>query len=288
MASGGPRFPPELEREIFETTAVLYPETIRSPSLLLVAKRVHEWIERIKYTRVSSIESVTAACPSRLLQSAIRSNSKPIDFFRERVRHLFLDIGIRADDLQALLSACSGLRSIKLPNSSCTHPSILPNLAAIQPRRLAINLWDLFSGSGSLDLSHPAFARITHLESFDNPALFAGFPWSDFARLPALTHLALWQLDQAAAAALLSACPQLEVLIRSNYLGFVLEDRVSVDDARFVSMPMSYNTYQTSDWLAGTGSGVDFWVRAERFIAKKRRGKIEPRSRCWIDFSDRI
>ncbi|KAJ7131406.1 hypothetical protein C8R44DRAFT_774790 [Mycena epipterygia] len=47
-----PSFPPELEREIFESAAQLYPNTI--PNLLLVARRVNEWIERIKCNTVTS------------------------------------------------------------------------------------------------------------------------------------------------------------------------------------------------------------------------------------------
>jgi hypothetical protein len=36
-----PVFPPELEREMFETAAHFHPETIFN--LLLVSRRVHEW-----------------------------------------------------------------------------------------------------------------------------------------------------------------------------------------------------------------------------------------------------
>jgi hypothetical protein len=36
-----PFFPPELEPEIFETTAYFYPETVFS--LVLVSRRVNEW-----------------------------------------------------------------------------------------------------------------------------------------------------------------------------------------------------------------------------------------------------
>ncbi|KAJ7734195.1 hypothetical protein DFH07DRAFT_967744 [Mycena maculata] len=42
-------FPPELEREIFETTADLNPEIM--PSLFLVSRHIHEW--RMKLRRLS-------------------------------------------------------------------------------------------------------------------------------------------------------------------------------------------------------------------------------------------
>jgi hypothetical protein len=41
MDTSLPVFPPELEREIFETVAERHPETIAS--LLLVSQRVYEW-----------------------------------------------------------------------------------------------------------------------------------------------------------------------------------------------------------------------------------------------------
>jgi hypothetical protein len=41
MPDSSPLLPPELEREVFETVAELYPQTI--PDLLLVSHRVHEW-----------------------------------------------------------------------------------------------------------------------------------------------------------------------------------------------------------------------------------------------------
>jgi hypothetical protein len=60
-----------------------------------------------------------------------------------------------------------------------------------------------------------------------------------------------------------------------------------------------------TDWMAGTRGGSDFWVRAEKFVAKRRCGEIQtglmsvwimcpsrtdllPAARDWIEDSDLI
>ncbi|KAJ7488989.1 hypothetical protein FB451DRAFT_1390179 [Mycena latifolia] len=269
-------FPPELEREIFEITAELYPETIRSPCLLLVAHRVYEWIERIKYRTVTNVEP-TQACPLRLLLNALRSNGKPSNFFHDRVRHLYIAHDIPANELQVILSACSGIRSLALPSSAPLPLSILECVTIIQPRRLAVYLFYLFDSTGALCASHSLFTFITHLQLFDPLRWFEHLPWSWLALLPALTHLAFRRMSQSSAVDLLSSCPNIEGLVRANYDDdFGPEDWISVDDVRFVSMPINYAEYATTGWLAGTRGGEDFWVRAERFVAKKRRGEIKP------------
>ncbi|KAJ7488967.1 hypothetical protein FB451DRAFT_1552896 [Mycena latifolia] len=287
MESGdSPFLPPELEREIFEIAADLYPETIHTPSLLLVAKRVHEWMSRIRYHTVTSVE-YAPACPFRILRNAIHSNSKPADFFHDRVRHLFVETAMDADEMPRILDGCSGIQTLALAN--CVGPSILPSLAAMQLRRLSIDLMELFKGIDSLDLSHPAFIFVTHFESVDHHWRSNDFPWSKFALFPALTHLASWQLTRKASVVeLLSKCPKLEVLIRMSHPDYSRHDLLSVDDERFVCLSMSYNRYTTTNWLAGTKGGMDFWVLAEIFVAKKQRGEIQPRSRCWITTGDGI
>ncbi|KAJ7488929.1 hypothetical protein FB451DRAFT_1552873 [Mycena latifolia] len=285
MASGEDSsvFPPELEREIFETAAELYPETIYQPRLLLVAKRVYEWIERIKYRTVASI-AFPPACPLRLLQLAIRSNLKPPDFFHNRVHHLFIYDFIPEGELQFILSACREIRFLTLVN--CGGPSILPSLAVIKPRRLAVHLRELFRGA--VELSHPAFAFVTHLLLFD-PWDVHPFPWTNLAQLSALTHLAFTDLTTYAATKILCNCSDIKVLVDMCHFGYPLDrgQLPRMDDPRLVCVSLSYHDY-TSDWVAGTMGEADFWVRAERFVVKKRRGEIEPSSRCWIEDEDGI
>ncbi|KAJ6564535.1 hypothetical protein B0H19DRAFT_1068073 [Mycena capillaripes] len=69
---------------------------------------------------------------------------------------------------------------------------------------------------------------------------------------------------------------------------------LSVEDNRFVYM-LNLDCPNVDDWLIGTKGGMDAWARAEAFVAKKRRGEIEPSLslypqglRCWIEEGDGI
>ncbi|KAJ6551165.1 hypothetical protein B0H19DRAFT_163015 [Mycena capillaripes] len=133
-----PFFPPELELEIFETTAELYPQTI--PSLFLVSWRVYDWIERIKYRTVTPTAK-QLCCPLWAFQRAIRSNSKPPRFFHNHVRHLLVEDD-QEDVLIEILSACSGIQTLALFISKMP-PSLLPKLVVMRPRKLSIDLQTL-------------------------------------------------------------------------------------------------------------------------------------------------
>ncbi|KAJ6598100.1 hypothetical protein DFH09DRAFT_1356456 [Mycena vulgaris] len=281
-----PFFPPELEREIFETAAELYPKTILN--LLLVAQRVHEWIEIIRYSIVSTIDD-PSSCPIHVLQQAIRSNAKPADFF-QRVRHLYVEKLVPETELQEIISACIGIRSLVLFHGG---PSILPGLATIKPRRLSVSLECLFPDQQSLDLItihpkftcltiHPILTCVTHLDLFDD---LSQIRWINL--LPALTHFALLRRKPSAWTELLSANAKLAVIIRMQSSEFRPENRISNDDVRFVCMSVLDADYGP-DWLTGVKGGMDFWARADLFVAKKRRGEIKPSSRCWIEAEDGI
>ncbi|KAJ7691867.1 hypothetical protein B0H14DRAFT_3906143, partial [Mycena olivaceomarginata] len=75
----GPAFPPELERELFETAALVHPATI--PALLRVAKRVLLWIEPYLY-RVIRMHRDNRAMVTAVLEAM---KSKTQEFFRQAV-----------------------------------------------------------------------------------------------------------------------------------------------------------------------------------------------------------
>ncbi|KAJ7488982.1 hypothetical protein FB451DRAFT_681331 [Mycena latifolia] len=276
-----PFLPSELEREIFETAVAIYPETLAP--LLLVAQRVHEWMERVKYRTVIS-NGDRSLCRIAPLQWAIRANLKPAGFFRERVRHLFVSVALDQAGMQEILTACSGVVSLALIDDA--GPWALPELGVMQPCRLCVHLTNLFGGIESLDLSHSMFTRLTHLDLFDT--VIAGLPWPAFATLPALTHLALYQIRSATLLErVLSTCTQLAVLVDMRSAPPPYVEWLSADDARFICIVVADVAY-ARDWFAGTQDDSDFWARADAFVAKKRRGEIRPSSRCWIEEGDGI
>ncbi|KAJ7093493.1 hypothetical protein C8R44DRAFT_890716 [Mycena epipterygia] len=76
-----------------------------------------------------------------------------------------------------------------------TGPALLPLLGEMHIRCLSVNLGDLFRNKGnevvSVDLEHPLFASLTHLDLFDEMDIEddEGQDWlKSLSTLPALTH----------------------------------------------------------------------------------------------------
>ncbi|KAJ7446017.1 hypothetical protein B0H11DRAFT_2249198 [Mycena galericulata] len=257
-----PFFPPELEREIFELSAHRHPRS--APKLLLVAHRVLTWIEPLIY-RVISIERNNAP-----ILHAFRL--KPTQFFDNNVQHLFVD-SVTDDEVEEILSACTGIRSFVLFGSS---PSLLPTVLRLRPQKLAIQLDTLFGRIDLVDFTLPLFTTITHLDLYDIPSEFIR-PWPNLALLPALTHVALLAdtpLDVKKQ--VLRNCSRVEVLVNMHIHSTTsFEWSPFVEDVRFVSIILKTTDYKT-DWESGANGGIDFWARADKFVAKKRRGEIKP------------
>ncbi|KAJ7607237.1 hypothetical protein FB45DRAFT_929345 [Roridomyces roridus] len=278
-----PYFPPELEREIFETSAVLYPETI--PSLLLVAHRVLTWIEPFLYRVISVIGHEEPA-----FLPALRT--KPAGFLRKAVRHVFADMRVSThmSDLGQVLDIALDVESLTV--FPATSEYLLERLKPLHLKRLAILLEPVFHSDDltvtAVEFTLPMFASITHLDLFDGISDSAYFEhWTELAALPALTHLALSTLCDVLRGAkhVLGNSKTIKILVSMDPSdpeddAPVIPERV-VNDDRFVFMALSTAQYQ-EDWHVGARGGVDFWARAERFVEKKRRKEIEPRSRHWI------
>ncbi|KAJ7446006.1 hypothetical protein B0H11DRAFT_2290741 [Mycena galericulata] len=198
-----PFLPPELEREIFELSAYLHPES--APKLLLVAPRVLTWIEPLIY-RVICIEEDNAP-----VLHALRF--KPPQFLDKNVQHLLLD-SVTDDAVEEILSACTRIRSLKL----------------------AIDLDSLFGGTDLVDFSLPLFTTITHLDMFGVLSEFIG-PWPNLALLPALTHLAiLARTPFDVKIQVLRNCPRVEVLVSMHTRPESVEELTFAEDARFAQM----------------------------------------------------
>ncbi|KAF8208734.1 hypothetical protein K438DRAFT_1961303 [Mycena galopus ATCC 62051] len=261
-------FPPELEREIFETAAFLDPGVI--PTLLLVARRVLIWIEPLLYTVVC-----TSSHPSIL--NATKSKSS--DFFHNAVRHLFLD-GIStswtAEEATDLLRLCTGVVNLGAIGKF-SNPSLLPILARMKVQRMAGSLDVLFGDYQSIDLTHQAFSYITHIDIFDEivsnePRISEGL-----AALPALTHLCLNNdvplevLEKS-----LTDCLRLELLVvlfplSSTYGVHEWLNKIHISDMRFLAGV--FRDYW-DDWEKGARGLPDFWTAADAFVAQKRCGAI--------------
>ncbi|KAJ7132620.1 hypothetical protein C8R46DRAFT_1140432 [Mycena filopes] len=271
--------PVELEREIFETAATDNPSCI--PELLLVARRVHLWIEPLRY-RVIPVNAQTEG----LVKSILCSN-KPPEFFRNAIRHLaFSAYTVTVKEAHQLLKLCPNIVSFACRPAYTL--GLLPILTAMNVRRLGVHLNCLFGFSSadltpsSVDFTHPAFRSLTHLEMLNNMEEDALEVLPHIPTLPALTHLLLnYEIPRDNILAVLAQCPRLQLLL--VLWPFPMEYEavqvLPVSDARFVTG--KYGDYW-AEWEEGARGFPDFWSRGDDFLARKRNGEIEA-ARYWMD-----
>ncbi|KAJ7177044.1 hypothetical protein C8R46DRAFT_1213605 [Mycena filopes] len=268
-----PILPQELERQIFEICASSQPFVI--PRLMLVAWRVAEWLEPLLYRTISVCQTPPERYHYPYLTPETVANlllRKPADFFRDSVRNLLLD-AIRPDVMESILAVCTRLENIWAPGASL---QVVRSTSIFPLKHLYTNSWALFSPTVSpLD---PLFAQLTHLEMTEYNIFKAVEIASRLVFLPKLSHLAFnVEALIPSCPRLLEECPSLIVLasLDNNRLypgrGPVFreyEERLS-KDVRFVLLRA-----RIEDWQSGVHSGVDYWSRAEDFIAKRRSGAV--------------
>ncbi|KAJ7699025.1 hypothetical protein B0H17DRAFT_1196611 [Mycena rosella] len=275
MTATTPRLPPELERGIFELAADTYPTTI--PTLLQVAQRVRIWVEPLLY-RVLRLDILSPHLAVKLLQTI---KAKPPQFAASSVQHVLLlhsSFGDRFNsDVESLLESCPSIINLAFIGGSA-HISILPLLGNMHVQRLTVRLGDLFSDDrdpDAIDLGHPMFGSMTHLDLLDD---LRGW-MQRFSTLPALTHLAFTgpHLENLPIMqGILEASPRIQVLLLSFFFGEEDDARLVAARIKFVDARVVvglYGDYRT-DWERGARSGDDQWIRAEKFVARKRRGEI--------------
>ncbi|KAF7338668.1 Tyrosinase central domain-containing protein [Mycena venus] len=274
--AGQPSLPFELEREIFETVALLHPSAI--PTLLRVARRVLIWVEPFLY-RVVCASSPPGGLSAKILKSPA--------FFDNAVHHLLLD-GARStwsqEEARHFLSLCKGILNFGAIGHH-SNPTLLPILAEIKVQRVALCLQVLFGEYQLIDLGHRAFHSITHLDIFDRIEHGETIICAQIPTLPCLTHLCLnydipWDKIQK----LLTDCPRIELLVvlwslQSASHGREWANNAPIHDMRFAST--TFDDYW-DDWEKGARGLPNFWSVADIFVAQKRARVID-RNLYWIE-----
>ncbi|KAJ7056012.1 hypothetical protein C8F01DRAFT_1234059 [Mycena amicta] len=289
-----PRLPPELERRIFETTAVMHPDFI--PKLALVAHRVWTWVEPFLYRTVSipSLNEKTGVGASIL--GHLTNGTKPPPFFHQAVRNFqlfpvhWLFMGARPsphawkmDEVERVLKACTGVDNFLLIANANLHADELDLRQSLKDWRLRRFMFFYEGPVDFEDLHQPTFSCITHLlliasdvqsdPIFDNPTNLRGL-----SQLRELQHLALGPTPPVVLNLILSACPSLHTLILDLSGDSIPPDGLGVNDVRLVVIMGVENLM--SDWEAATRREMDFWERASDFVEKKKRGEID--ASCFI------
>ncbi|KAJ7059481.1 hypothetical protein C8F01DRAFT_1295424 [Mycena amicta] len=230
-----PHFPRELEREILEIAAeTWWPEV---PKLLLVAHRVHLWLEPFLYR---SIRLGFPLQPGREtdVQEAFLSmaSSKPPSFLARAVRRVIVDFKCDhgSDDngngagngncppelllqLTEALRHCTGITWFAMNRCNDMVPAkIFDILDLVHLHRLSGFLGDIMPSPTPMDARRPMFQSLTHLSAFD-PTMSTDPRFLLFLMtLPALTHLALNRHVQPSAWSTLlrhDGCMHLQLLV---------------------------------------------------------------------------
>ncbi|KAJ7052053.1 hypothetical protein C8F01DRAFT_998886 [Mycena amicta] len=273
-----PRLPLELEREIFETTALIDPSTI--PPLLRVARRVLIWVEPLLYRTLNVGED------SPRVQQFHAASSKPPAFLAQAVRCVVLHTGYDDDTVSRTLSLCTGCTRLAVDGNRSAR-ELLPILSTLPIQRLAgflCSTLDLMNVPEDI-AAHPLLRCLTHLDLFDSIRSHEVLPIVDaLPSLPFLTHLAISQsgpLDpvRELLGQILKDCRQLRILVIPNY------DRLNEEDfdahkAMMGEVPESLRdprlvlcSYEL--WFEGVLNGPNFWKAAEDLIARKRRREVD-------------
>ncbi|KAJ7883856.1 hypothetical protein B0H14DRAFT_3746103 [Mycena olivaceomarginata] len=263
-----PAFPVELEREIFETTALMHPTAI--PGLLRLARRVLIWIEPFLY-RV-----VWAGRHAGIIEAI---KAKPPSFFHNAVRHLFLDGSDEwsMEEARQLLKLCKGAVTFAVVGRF-SNPTLLPILAEMQIQRMSVVLAPLFGGRQFIDLRNQSFASITHLAIFDLSETVETKISPLIPTLPALTHFSLYSdLETPVIQKLLVECPRLQVLLILWPYSYKVAaakwaKNSPVRDARFV---VALFTEYWDDWENGARGRPHMWSEADSFYDKLVRAAME-------------
>ncbi|KAJ7656046.1 hypothetical protein DFH06DRAFT_1328878 [Mycena polygramma] len=192
-----PLLPPEIEREVFELSAVCTRGVQDDPKLLLVARRVNIWIEPFLYRIISVVHLSPENWNKHQIPEHIflkMLESKPASLWLALTRHL--SVAIRGGDpMEQILSMCrtsSNLALIVHPYDLFGGYQLANSLALITTMplvRLSAHIGSLFHPDAA-DFSHPVFAHLTHLTLLDT---FADhMMWAtDLGQLPYLTHVSL-------------------------------------------------------------------------------------------------
>ncbi|KAJ7645227.1 hypothetical protein DFH06DRAFT_1136689 [Mycena polygramma] len=280
VASTSLRLTMELERLVFELAAKDRPSIL---ALILVARRVREWVEPFLYA-VLTLEDNNKR--TRAILKAVKS--KPAPFLAASVRNVLVEaqlesLKLEPTELQELLEACPGITNLAL-YGVVAGPQLLPALAGMHLQRFGADFGDLFGSDAAVDLTHPLFSTVTHLDVFDYIDFEGddeghGTEWlRNLPVLPALTHLRLNSPPtEETLRDTLKGCSQLRILVvtfdDTDECSFgaysqAVRESFQITDPRVVLTDLdSYS----ADWEKGARGVADIWSWAEKRVHKSSR-----------------
>ncbi|KAJ6550003.1 hypothetical protein B0H19DRAFT_1378707 [Mycena capillaripes] len=288
-----PRLPFELERVIFEIAALSRPTTI--PKLILVARRVKQWIEPLLYRVIflcCPLSERQMHCRSlgfpiftdgRLLQIA---KEKPVAFLRHAVTHLYIGSFVQPPVVNSILTTCTHVTNLFIQPNPSYHMHPLSALICVRyltiDAEAVLKYYDPATG-----VLHPLFLNLTHIELF----VWTYHPlwnWNALCErltlMPHLTHVSFTlMLRDLVPHSTLRANARLQciVFLTSEEMD---EQSPLLGDSRFLCIDAK-TEYQL-DWLRGAHTGEDYWALADDFITARRVGKVDESQYRIVDTDD--
>ncbi|KAJ7200057.1 hypothetical protein C8J57DRAFT_1736752 [Mycena rebaudengoi] len=271
MELGGVILHPELERVVFETAAFLYHTQI--PTLLLVAQRIHRWLQPHLYRVLVSSKRIPSW--NRLPSIGDPLLPEQAALLQKHARHFFLHSPFMVTEIFAVCTAVQSLACY------CRMDPLLfiPYLDRIRPQLLCVDTEGLFAGPP--DFGHSLFSSITHLKLLDDDiSAYSDESWMGLASLPSLTHLAFEYFSIVPARLLHMLLEEREIL-QMLILIVANKEFLSDTDSPVSALPTHDVRFIVAacsdyfgDWIRGAWGKADVWVRADNFIRLKRRGKV--------------
>ncbi|TFK65769.1 hypothetical protein BDN72DRAFT_179786 [Pluteus cervinus] len=260
--AGHPIFPPEIECIIFLTAFELKPVDNDIVDLLLVAKRVHEWlIPKVYQTLVVQRIPPYREYPIRLTINNLRK-------YGHHTRNFFVSLGsTRWIAQDQYFSFCPNITNLVLRTKTQLDRTHLERISSLSLTHLSV---DMIGPPSSTPGLFPLFSGITHL------CVFRSLLSGDTTRFTSLTHLAILNTyNEAVCTSILENHPKLEVLVLLQW-GFVVgvtgSFDLGVDDPRIVRI-----TYRdevlVEDWLSDVKEGRGMWGLADEKVRQRKKLK---------------
>ncbi|KAJ6624081.1 hypothetical protein B0H10DRAFT_2008415 [Mycena sp. CBHHK59/15] len=272
--TGPPKLPPDLERRIFETCALESPEVCTV--LVLVASRVHMWIDPILIATVCIMEDFESIRQGSLEHFLAKlTNGKPVEYYAKHIKNLaILGAFFSNEDINRILAICSGVENLVLLAPAWGLDFFENPQAGRNLRRLTINL-QKFSRQFP-NFYHPCFANLTHLHLWDDDD-----DWPTYAgweTLVSLTHLAFAcsgppettkQLIQTLPTVRYVALGYYSSGERYNkYVDAIVDNGHHIRAAWGVRV-VFFSVIPRYDWERGARGEGDFWDLVEREVERR-------------------